>query len=274
MDRESGEMRNHRRMKKNELMTHERMLLALLKASLNETTPLTCWFENATEEDWKKCFQLSKVQGVLALAWEGVMRLPAELLPPINLKLRWAIVVEKYEEKYERYCKTIHDLSTFYAKHGIETIQLKGVGLSSYYPVPSHREGGDIDIYTRSTDTSVMTNQEASDLADKLMKDQGIDVEMHTYKHSNFYYQGIPIENHKFFVNVMGYQLAAQVDKWLMRDLRPQTVHLQDGKYAIQIPSDKFNTLFVIFHAMQHYGEGISLHHLYDWAVTPNCSAS
>ena len=32
-------------------------------------------------------------------------------------------------------------------------------------------------------------------------------------------------------------------------------------------PSVPFNTLFLAFHAGRHFGSGLALHHLYDWAV-------
>ena len=94
---------------------------------------------------------------------------------------------------------------------------MKGVGLSTYYPIPSHREGGDIDIYTFSADKNRMTDEQANRLADELMERQGIPIEMHSYKHSNFYYKGIPVENHKVFLNVEHYPIAVQVDALLKR---------------------------------------------------------
>lgn len=130
-------------MKKSELM-----LFALLRSSLHEKEVEQVFFHEATDDDWKQCHQIAAAQGVMALAWDGVLRLPAELMPFRNLKLTWAMAVEKYEVKYRRYCQTVDELSTFYASHGIATIQLKGIGFSTYYPFPEHREGGDIDIYT------------------------------------------------------------------------------------------------------------------------------
>ena len=128
-------------MKKSELM-----LFALLRASLHEKEVEVECFQAATDDDWKRCHQIAAAQGVMALAWDGVLRLPKELQPPLALKLTWVIAVERYEAKYLRYCKTVDELSAFYASHGITTVQLKGVGFSTYYPVPAHREGGDIDI--------------------------------------------------------------------------------------------------------------------------------
>ena len=124
------------------------MLFALLKAALQEQEPEVSLFEQATENDWKGCSRLSTQQGVVIMAWDGIVRLPLSLQPPQELKIAWALAVEKYERKYQHYCEVVCRLSAYYRQYDIQTLQLKGVGFSTLYPVPSHREGGDIDIYT------------------------------------------------------------------------------------------------------------------------------
>ena len=57
-------------MKKSELM-----LFALLRSSLHEKEVEQVFFHEATDDDWKQCHQLAVAQGVMALAWDGVMRL-------------------------------------------------------------------------------------------------------------------------------------------------------------------------------------------------------
>jgi hypothetical protein len=142
------------------------------------------------------------------------------------------------------------------------------VGLSTLYPIPSHREGGDIDIYTYSASKN-MSDNKANALADTLMMQQGLDIDCKkTPKHSSFYYKGIPVENHKTFLNVHAYQIAKQMEEVLKERMNPQPVTL--GTEEILIPSAEFNTLFVFFHAAQHLGSGLSIHHLRDWAVLIN----
>lgn len=252
-------------MKRITLNTSEQMLFALLRSSLHEKEVETTFFQNASEEDWKQCYRSAIEQGVMALAWDGVLRLPKELHPSRKLKLTWALAVERYEAKYLRYCQTADELSTFYASHGIEMVQLKGVGFSTLYPIPSHREGGDIDIYTYSADKSRMSDQEANALADTLMREQGKEVEFHSYKHSNFYYKGIPIENHKSFLDIKDIKEAVLVNEILQYELKPRSAKLVAGK--VQIPSPTFNSLFIAFHTMRHYGSGMAFHHLCDWAM-------
>ena len=247
------------------MRTSEEMLFALLRASLHEKETETSFFVKATETDWDKCFHLAKKQGVMALAWEGVLRLPTQLHPNLDLKLQWGVQVEMLEKKYRRYCKVAHEITQFYKRHDIATLHLKGVGLSTLYPIPSHREGGDIDIFTYSAN-KIISDNEANQLADTLMIQQGLEIDFKkTPKHSSFYYKGIPIENHKTFLNVHSYAIAKHVEELLKKHMNPQSVTLETGE--ILIPSAEFNTLFVFFHAAQHLGSGLSIHHLYDWAV-------
>ena len=245
----------------------EKIMFALLKAALHQKEITDVCWSAITEEEWKQCYRLSAEHGVMALAWDGMQYLPEGCTIPRPLKLTWGLAVQNYEQKYERYCQTIAELTAFYAEHQIGTVQLKGVGLSSYYPVPEHREGGDIDIYTWSLDTKLRSDSEANTLADELMVQLGIEVDAdHSSKHSNFYYKGIPVENHKMFLNKETIPLATPMDNLLHDILKPESIALCNDKYRINIPSHEFNGLFIPFHAAQHYGNGIKVHHLFDWA--------
>ena len=242
------------------------MLFALLRSALQGGEVELSYFQGVTHDDWKQCYLLSVKQGVMALSWDGVLRLPRELQPPLSIKITWASNVEAYEKRYMKYCEVAVELSRFYARHGIKTVVLKGVGLSTLYPVTHHREGGDIDIYTYSSSKDSMSDKQANTLADTLISHQGIAVDMsRTIKHSNFTYQGVPVENHKTFLNIKAYNIAGQMEDFLERNMKPSIVALPSGE--IFVPSAAFNTVFVALHTFQHYCAGISLHHLCDWAV-------
>ena len=250
------------------LAKFEHMLFALLKGSLNNTAVEQEEFESASAQDWEQCCAIAAKQGVLALAWEGVQTLPLDLQPPKQLKFKWAMSVDKYEARHRRYCQTVQELQQLYKESGIVAVQMKGVGFSAGYNQPHHREGGDIDIFTFSADTAKMSHREANSLADKLMQQMGNPVEMHGYKHSNFYFKGIPVENHKYFLNVqINRKFLGGLNDILHEVLEPQVAELYNGEYKILVPSPTFNTLFISCHAFQHYGSGIALHHLYDWAT-------
>ena len=248
------------------LSISEKMLFALLRAALNEREPEIACFDSVSPKEWRDCCQLAIRHGVVILAWDGINRLSPMLQPPHELKISWALAVEKYERKYAQYCQAVCELSEFYRKHGIQLVLLKGVGLSTYYPIPSHREGGDIDIYTCSLYPEKYADKEANALADSLVQQQGIEVDTsHNLKHSHFFYKGIPFENHKTFLDVTQHELAVKVEALLHKCLHPRMVELVSGG-KVYIPSPEFNTIFLVFHAAQHYGAGLALHHICDWA--------
>lgn len=244
-----------------------RMLLSLLECALGGNRVDEELFASATADDWQACYKMAVTQGVMAMAWDGVAVLPADCRPPIQVKLPWALAVDRYEKRYERYCRTVKELTDIFRPHGIGLMQLKGVGFSACYPVPDHREGGDIDIYFYSLDPSRMTDSEARERGERLMEEQGIVVERsHSQKHNEFQYRDILIESHKTFLNVYNTPEAKPMEEWLHTQKQPVTVGLCGGKYVVSVPCDSFNAVFIGFHAAQHYVHGLSLHHLCDWA--------
>lgn len=250
------------------LRSSEEMLLALLRAALHQREVEVSYFKQAIAEDWQQCFREAVRQGVSALAWEGVERLPMEYAPPLDVKLSWALKEKRQCAKYQKHCQVLNELTQMYAQHGIATMVLKGVGLSRLYPVPAHREGGDIDIYTYSADKSRMTDEEANRLADELMREMGAVVEDTLFiKHNEFIFQGVTCENHSLFLHVKECRSIAKAELWLEEHRASQKVKLLDGESQVEVPTVNFDTVFVALHAAQHYGYGLSLKHLCDWTL-------
>ena len=246
----------------------EEMLFALLRAAIHQREVEMVYFQQATEEDWVRCYRLAVRQGVSALAWEGIERLPLEDTPPLDVKVSWALLEKKQLATYRKHVRVVDELTQLYAQHGIATVVLKGVGLSRLYPVPAHREGGDIDIYTYSADPTRMTDEEANRLADELMEKQGIEVSRSAEgKDSHFLYHDILIENHRFFLDTRRFPVAKEVESWLEACISSQPVNLQDGECHIHVPSNAFDRVYVSYHAALHAGIGLSLRHWCDWVV-------
>ena len=246
----------------------EQMLLALLRAALHQREVEIVYFQQATEQDWLKCYRFAVYQGVSALAWEGVERLPAKYAPPLNVKLSWALREKELQEEYRRQCIAANALCQLLSQYGIATIVLKGVGLSRFYPVPAHREGGDIDIYTYSADKTRLTNEEANRLADEILLKQGaIMDDVFLKKHSKFGFNGVTFENHRMFLHVAECKMMAKMEQWLKQHISITELDLLEGECRIAVPTIAFDSVFIPLHAAQHYGSGLSLKHLCDWAL-------
>ena len=82
-------------MKKSELM-----LFALLRASLHEQEVEQDFFQQATADDWKQCHQTAAAQGVMALAWDGVLCLhKSELETRFFLSFQFFSSTDTFVEK-------------------------------------------------------------------------------------------------------------------------------------------------------------------------------
>ena len=244
------------------------MLLSLLEASLHQRDAEKDCFRHSTATEWLQCYRMAVRQGVPALAWDAVERLPEDCSPPLDVKLSWALLEEKQLEKYRKHCLVASELTQLYAQHGIATVVLKGIGLSRLYPVPAHREGSDIDIYTYSAEKSRMTDDEANNLANELTEQLGAEIDYSYIKvHSSFCYKGVRFENHRRFMNFDTFTKIAEVESWLKEHLSPRVVSLLDGNCTISVPSTAFDRVFVALHAAHHYGNGLSMRHLCDWAI-------
>ena len=243
-----------------------KMLFALLSNSLNGKPIDKSVFEGATQRDWEILFNISRDSSVTGMALDGAKNLPQETIPK-EIGLRMLRMQRESKERHAIQEKVLGELSEMYAKEGIETIQMKGIGFSMNYPEPTRRFGGDLDIFTRIKGIPSIERSSTSDRVDEIMRKLGCEVSSHSKKHTEFEYKGIKVENHCFFLNKDIMNNAKPLDDFLHKSLNPRTQILPNGT-KILVPSKEFNSIFIAHHAWQHYAfTGIDIHHLTDWAM-------
>ncbi|WP_337939514.1 nucleotidyltransferase family protein [Alistipes finegoldii] len=205
--------------------------------------------------EWDDIFRMAADQGVCAVIGDGMERLPEELRPPRELRLRWALTAERQEKRYRRQQEKAAKMAAVFAENGIRLLLLKGLGLSRNYPVPAHRECGDIDIYLFG----------ASDEGDRLLLQMGAQPYFDVPKHSSHTWDGILIENHRTILNVRRNRSERELNALLTAVLEQEGV-CEIGE-NIAVPPATFNAIYLLRHAAVHYQkEGIAVRHLCDWA--------
>ncbi|MCR5265665.1 MAG: nucleotidyltransferase family protein [Cyanobacteria bacterium RUI128] len=246
-----------------------RMLLSMLKSSLSGGEVNMAPFKGANYFDWAKLLEIANEASVTAVALESSSKLPKGTIPA-DIMGKMFEIQQETEAKHAHQEKILGELSERFAKRGIETVQLKGVGFSMNYPHPNHRFGGDIDLFTRIKGTVTENRSNSSDIIDNMMLAEGREIDDYNLpkvKHSEFEYDGVRIENHRYFVNKERLCEAKQIDVFLHKSLNPRAQILPKGT-KILVPSAEFNTVFMAQHAFQHFiFGGIDLHHLTDWAM-------
>jgi len=111
--------------------------------------------------------------------------------------------------------------------------------------------------------------EDCFELGNKVIRSMRIPFEYDGSKHSKFYYKGIPVENHKNFLNVTYTQVDKNLECELVRILQEQKCEsLELGGVSADIPPPDFQMIFLIRHAITHFlSSGIVLRHLYDLGI-------
>lgn len=122
--------------------------LSLLRYSISSKNKDAASLYSLSEEDWRGFIQQAGQQSVLGLCLDALDKLKSNgAMPPRNVLIKWIGSVMMLEKEYERQKVFIKELASFFSKHGLKMVVMKGYGLSKLYPIPKHRGSGDLDVY-------------------------------------------------------------------------------------------------------------------------------
>ena len=247
----------------------EKMLLSLLKSGLSGEAPEEKVFANATISDWQKVVEMSDKSATTAILYDGIKSMKKTSVPAETL-IELEAFKNHTEKEYAKRLQIISELTDKFNAKGVDTIHLKGVGASMNYPVPNHRYGCDIDIFTRLKGKETTDLSNAYNIADDVMISEGLEVGSYNNKyakHSEFNYRGVEVDNHKYFIAKKQFPYAKELDMYLHKNLNPVEKILPNGKKVL-VPSKEFNSVFISHHAFQHHIiNELNLHHLIDWGM-------
>lgn len=240
-----------------QLTQNQQRVMVLLKKSLCGTSMDESIFQDVKPYDWSEILEFSAIQGVFALVYDGLSGLSEMYRPPREILIQWELGVSKIEVRYDRQKERLRLLTGILYENGIKCMILKGIGISKLYPIPKHRECGDLDIWLFGD----------YDKGNRLMEESGIEVSYDSEKHSNFFFEGTPVENHQSFLNIKNGGSDAMLEPILRQLLeKDKLLTLCDSKTFI--PPISFSLLFLFKHAVNHFlASGIVLRHLCDWAL-------
>ena len=226
---------------------------ALLRAAIagvDEDSPFTSHLSPLTSKDWWRLFRLMQQNHVTALTADTV----AALDVPREVMIPWLSEQQKDKDWYRYQLEVQEEIVGLMAKHGIETMVLKGTHTAQYYPVPETREFGDLDLYFYDK------HDEADALAHKILK---VSVSNEAHHHSKYNYRGVTVESHYDFLNTHYPPSNRRYEallKGLVGNSQLSTLNSQLSTFEI---------LFLLRHMACHFAASrITLRDLVDWALT------
>ena len=208
---------------------------------------------------WQEVFDLSVKQGVVNIAYDGLQLLMDanpeksfgfDTLEMETLRYKWIGYGLSAEMPYQQYVETIAELAQLYRSHGFRMVLFKGYALSRYYPTPSHRPVGDIDIAILD-EAGRWCQREADEL---FRKELGI-------------FNGLKVENHyEFSITYMKGKKLREFEEMLQSVCCGEGLETMNGSLFMASPT--FNALFLMWHLSSHCCSScITLRQLCDYMV-------
>ena len=232
----------------------EEMLYALLRSGLwsrPESLP--------AGSDWEALRLTAEAQTVAAVVADGIgQNLPALKagLPKLQMKLLSALVMgtELFNQQMNAFLK---DLMRDLAEAGIRAVVVKGQGVAQFYPVPLHRQVGDIDLLVARADFA-RAEQWLLGRADRAFDKEEARL------HEAFTFGEMTVELH----GCLDTGISVRVDRFLdglQASILASEARLWD---TVPVPGGYEQLLYVFVHLVQHFFlGGVGLRQLCDWAV-------
>ncbi len=237
------------------------IILQLLAAGLNNKKLDIVKVNSISVKDWEEIFLLSKKYDIVALLSDVISENKA-ISVPIDVRLKILGMQEIVEQSYHYHLNVVSELLAFFSSHKIPTMVMKGLSLSRYYPVPSHRKCGDIDIY----------QYEQQSRSDQLITQKyGIPIKNTIAgHHTSYLFRNISIENHYQIITTYRGGLTIELEALLeMEALNASDYDIYQQK--VKFPSPNFNAIFLPYHMAVHFqSEKVTIRQVLDWMLFLN----
>ena len=227
----------------------EELFLELLSCALHSELPRPELFAGLEERSWRRIHRLATSHAVPAFVGDRILTLPKGSLPNRNLCLTIFSEIELTRRANVYLTGALGKLSKLYEEAGLPFILLKGLSLSQYYPDPSLRSGGDLDV--------LFTSGDHYEKANHLLTQQGFhlhdDSEVR-YGHTAFSYGRTVIENHARAVFFDHKRHNRAFDK-LVREATESgsLIPLSLGGYTVDTLPHELNVVYVFIHLFFHW---------------------
>lgn len=212
--------------------TAEEKFFTLLRAGLRETRISGL---SVTDEEWEEILRIARRQTVLGIVSHGISLLPEEEMPPVPQRIALLVETGKISNRTDLVRETARKLVADFQAAGLHPVVMKGPAVGRYYPVPSLRTSGDIDLFFGGKEYSSALSRLAALGTDVRHEPDG----SHVYS-----WDGVTVEHHPRYFDL----------------------HLKNGSLP-PVPSPEAELLMLSAHILKHaIGVGVGLRQICDTA--------
>jgi len=208
-----------------------------------------------SQDEWNHFYELARKHSILGVMFRNIDSLPAGNGPSLAIYAKWALILETIRKANARFDKRSADLTKLLSESGFRSCILKGQGTALYYPDPTVRQCGDIDVWVEGSRRQILA----------FLKEKGYKVSGVVYHHCEAHiFDDVKVEVH-FRPSFMNSPLLnARLQKFFKssRDAQFSNYLPEHGFY---VPETDFATIYSTVHIFRHlFHEGIGLRQIID----------
>ncbi|MDD3108185.1 MAG: nucleotidyltransferase family protein [Alistipes sp.] len=215
-----------------------------------------------SETAWKEIFCIATQQAVWGLTTEALFHL--RVTPGVSLQVlqRLHYLLSCNRTHHARLNQALAEIVALLEERAIPTVLFKGQGVATYYPDPTLRICGDIDLYIGPEHYT-----EACHIVQKWGKADTEPTE--SVKHYQIIHRDVTIELHRIAEKLPDPRQNQRFQTWTRQMLQPTLCRrVRIGDADIAVPPADFEVLYIFNHAYQHFvAGGIGLRQLCDWVL-------
>lgn len=229
----------------------ETLFIELLQVALGTRDKLS---RVPSMREWEGLYDLAEEQAIVGLLLSGLESLPLVQLPPLEVKLQWIGIVQMMEAEYRLHCERAVELTRRFRTVGFKSCVLKGIGFSQYYPEPSKRQCGDIDLWV---------DGRRKDILQYLRSEYDVgEVKWHHVDLQAF--DDVPVEVHIHPGWMYNPFCNRRLQQWFECEKDAQVV--VNEKLGFACATASFDAVFSLVHSFHHLlDEGVGIRHIVDY---------
>lgn len=219
--------------------------------------------EPMSQWKWLQLYRLSLVHGVTALVWDGVTRHKDDFFMrlPQDLRNAWLATVGEIERTNAQLDMCASELYVTHGHQRLRPIIVKGQAVATLYPKPTHRTGGDIDIF--------FPYEPQADKADDWARANGNDIDESEDGKLRYAWRSVPVDNLR-----QPLRLTHPLLNRRLRTIVEQEIRASDSEYAVvngsrieTLPSTLSLLVAIVRIARYIINDGVTMKQLIDLAV-------
>ncbi len=229
------------------------------EGKLSLTKPLS-------DDDWNSILKYASNQTIEGIIYDSFAFLHEDQLPPIAIRLKWAVRVDQIERHNVKMNAVIAEQFTLFTQNGIRAILQKGRAVASYYRMPNHRISGDIDWCFEDDDYSKARN---------FLKERDVNFKYTPDFSLGYDWNEVHVEHHMRKFDFYNPFKKKYLNKLLEKYQTQQETLVIDG-ISIRLLAPELQILQVNIHILKHLiTYGISLRQFCDsarlyYSILPN----